>query len=264
MKNYFLIFSIIAFFLLNSSCIKDKKNETAVVAKEDKLITVPVKKIWESEEYGLDDYFERNEIKPTAVFYNKHDSSKIAFLNHLVRWINIDGVIKLNIDGDIFRLDKGITLNDVWGEDKDSITYMNDWDEMKYYKYKNYEMIGIRMHFDQCTGIGCSVNYFLWYDLKKRTKNYFGTFRTDNKLALYSFNNNQSIDYVSGTFIGDAQGGTEMHFKKELYSLNDKGVFILQQDSNGNPYQITQTTFPNDTTIPGDKVTINWFEDIKE
>lgn len=62
--------------------------------------------------------------------------------------------------------------------------------------------------------------------LKKKTKNFFGTFRTDNKLAIYSFNN-KSVDYISGTFIGDAQGATPMNVISELYFLNDKGEFIL-------------------------------------
>ncbi len=253
MKNY----SIVAlFFVLNISCVKEKNVQEVKIADAGK--------VWQSEEYGLDDYFKKNEIQPTAVFTNMHDASEILFFNHSVKWISKGGEIWMNIDGDVFRLDKGVTLNDVWGNDNDSVNYMNDWDEMKYYKYKNSEMIGIRMYFDQCTGIGCSVNYFLLYDLKKKTKNYFGTFRTDNKLALYSFNNKGSVGYLSRTFIGDAQGATEMNFITELYSLNDNGVFVLQKDLNGKPYQIIQTTFPNDTTIVGDKVTVHWFENIKE
>lgn len=260
MKSSFFILSFLLFFLF-ISCTKEAKKEVenAVTVK-----TVAVKAVWESEDYGLDRYFEKHEIKPTAIFYNKQDGSDILFFNHRINWVNKDNNIQLNIDGDVFSLDGETTLNAVWGSDKDSVNFTNDWDEMKYYKSPDYELVGIRMHFDPCTGIGCSVNHFLWYDFKRKTKNYFGTFRTDNKLALYAFNNNEFVDYLSGTFVGDAQGGTAMNFNRELYSLNGKGEFILQTDSKGNAYQISQTTFPNDTTIGGDKVTMNWFENIKE
>ena len=97
-----------------------------------------------------------------------------------------------------------------------------------------------------------------------QTENYFGTFRTDEELNLYLFNNNDQIDYLSRTFVGDAQGATEMNFITELYSLNKKGAFVLQKDSSGVPFQITQTTFPNDTTKVDIKVSIHWFENIKE
>jgi hypothetical protein len=255
MQYSFLIF-LFTLLLLNVSCIKEEQKETPKI--------VAVKPVRQSEEYGLDNYFKKHEIQPDAVFYNMHDGSEILFFNHRVKWINKDNKIQLNIDGNIFGLDGETTLNAVWDNDKDTVSLVNDWDEMKYYKSKEYELIGIRMYFDPCNGIGCSANHFLWYDFKKKTKNYFGTFRTDNRLALYSFNNNESIDYLSKTFVGDAQGATEMNFVTELYSINGKGEFILQKDSNENPYKITQTTFPNDTTIKGDRLNIHWFENIKE
>ena len=258
MKNNFSI-CLFLLFLLNISCIKKEEEKKEGEIKINSAIA-----IWQSEEYGLDRYFEKYEIKPTAIFYNMQDESEILFFNHRIKWINKDNHIQLNIDGDVFSLDGETTLNAVWGSDKDSVNFTNDWDEMKYYKSPHYELIGIRLHFDPCNGIGCSVNHFLWYDFKRKKKNYFGTFRTDNKLALYAFNNNACVDYLSGTFVGDAQGGTAMNFNRELYSLNNKGKFVLQKDSNGDVYKITQTTFPNDTTINGDNVTVHWFENIKE
>jgi hypothetical protein len=257
MKGSVLIYSFMLVFLSNTSCNKEEKRGEVKVPSA-------TKSTWESEEYGLDRYFEKHEIKPTAVFYNKYDSSEILFFNHRIKWINKDNHIQLNINGDVFSLDGETTLNSVWGSDKDSVHFVNNWDEIKYYKSPDYEVVGIRMHFDRCNGLGCSVNHFLWYDLKKKTKNYFGTFRTENKLALYSFNNNKSVDYLSKTFVGDAQGATEMNFITELYSLNEKGKFVLQKNPSGDAYRITQTTFPNDTTIEGDRVTIHWFENIKE
>jgi hypothetical protein len=124
------------------------------------------------------------------------------------------------------------------------------------------ELIGIRMTFYPCTGLGCSVDYYLIYDLQTRTKNFFGTFRTANNLSLYNFNNDDKLDYLSKTFSGDPQGSTPMEFIYELYSMENNGHFVQQKNESGQAYQIKQTTFPNDTT----KTEIfeqKWFKEIK-
>ena len=197
---------------------------------------------------NLDYYFDQNEIKPSIAVYNIEGNEKeIQLLNHRIKWSNTDDETKIKIDNDLFTLKDKATINIVW-RNNDSVDFSNYWDEMKLYKINDTELIGIRMLFEPCTGLGCSVNYFLVYDIKTKSKNFFGTFRTDNKLALYNFKNDDKIDYPSKTFSGDAQGLTPMKLIYELYSMEDNGYFVKQKNNRGQVYQIKQTTFPNDTT----------------
>ena len=119
------------------------------------------------------------------------------------------------------------------------------------------------MSFDPCTGLGCSVNYYLIYDVLTKTKNFFGTFRTDNELELFNFGNDDKLDYVSKTYNGDAHGSTPIEFIYELYSMEANGQFNGQKNSNGLTYQIKHTTFPNDTT-EADKFEEHWIVKIKQ
>ena len=196
----------------------------------------------------LDHYFGEHEIIPSIVVNNiERNQTEVQLLKHKIKWLNTDDETKIKIDNDLFSLRDKATLNIVW-DSKDSVDFANNWDEMKLYKINDRELIGIRMSFQPCTGLGCSVDYFLIYDLLTKTQNCFGTFRTDNKLALYHFNNDDRLDYLSKTFSGDAQGSTPMEFIYELYSMENNGHFVQQKDKNGQTYQIKQTTFPNDTT----------------
>ena len=196
----------------------------------------------------LDYYFDEYEIKPSiAVNNTEGNQTEVQLSKHKIKWLNTDDETKIKIDNDLFTLKDKSTLNIVW-DNKDSVDFANNWDEMKLYKINDRELIGIRMSFKPCTGLGCSVDYFLIYDLQTKTKNFFGTFRTDNKLALYKFNNDDKLDYLSKTFSGDAHGSTPMEFIYELYSMENNGHFMQQKNSSGQTYQIKQTTFPNDTT----------------
>jgi methionine-R-sulfoxide reductase len=53
------------------------------------------------------------------------------------------------------------------------------------------------MSFAPCVGLGCSVDFFLIYDVKTKTKNFFGTFRTDRELELFNYGNDEKIDFVA-------------------------------------------------------------------
>jgi hypothetical protein len=195
----------------------------------------------------LDYYFSEFEITPWIAIYNIGDTTDVQLGKHKIEWLNTDDETKIKIDNDLFTLKDKVTINTVW-EKQDSVDFANNWDEMKLYKYNDREIIGIKMSNHRCSGLGCSVNYFLVYDLQTKTNTFFGTFRTDNKLALYNFNNDDKLDYVSKTFSGDAGGTTPMEFIYELYSMEPNGQFVQQKNSNGLTYQIKQTTFPNDST----------------
>jgi len=111
-------------------------------------------------------------------------------------------------------------------------------------------------------GIGCSVDYYLMYDVSTKAKNFFGTFRTDNEMELFNFSNDDKIDYVSKTHNGDAHGSTPIEFIYELYSIETNGQFKEQKNNSGLTYQIKHITYPNDTTKT-DELTERWITKIK-
>jgi hypothetical protein len=211
----------------------------------------------------LKNYFELYELKPLIVINNTEgNQTEIIFSNHKINWLNKDEEIKVKIDNDLFSLKDKVTLNKVWENRKDSVDFVNNWEEIKLFKYDGKELIGIRMNFAPCTGLGCSVSHFLIYDLKTKSKNFFGTFRTDNALKLYNFNNDDKVDYLSKTLNGDAHESTPIEFVYELYSMEKNGKFKEQRDNGGKIYQIKYITFPNDTTKI-DKFEQNWIMKIE-
>lgn len=208
------------------------------------------------------DHFELRNIKPSIEINNTEgNQTEIQLANHKIKWLDSEDETKIKIDNDIFTLKDKVTLNIVhYG--KDIVDFANNWDEIKLYKHNGREYIGIRMSFSPCTGLGCSVDYFLIYDVKTKAKNFFGTFRTDNEMELFNFNNDDKIDYVAKTFNGDAHGSTPIELIYELYSMDTNGQFKVQKDNDGLTYQIIHTTFPNDTT-KADKLTEHWITKIK-
>lgn len=207
-------------------------------------------------------YFAEYEIKPLiAVYNNDGNQVEVELEKHTVKWLNSEDETKIKIDNDLFTLRDKVTINMVWNNN-DSVDFSNNWDEMKYYKINDRELLGIRMSYQPCTGLGCGVDYFLIYDLKTKTKNFFGTFRTDNRLALYNFNNDDKLDYLSKTFRGDLHASTPKEFIYELYSMEVNGHFVQQKNSSGQAYQIRQITFPNDT-INSETFEQTWFTNIK-
>lgn len=210
----------------------------------------------------FDEYFEKHELKPVLIV-NNADNNKVTIQlsKHKITWIDSENETKIKINNDLFSLRDKVTINTVWDENKDSVDFANNWDEVKLYNFKGREFIGIRMSFYPCTGLGCSVSYFLIYDPQTKTKNFFGTFRTDDRLALYDFKNDDKLDYLSKTFNGDAHGSTPMEFIYELYSMENNGRFVLQKNVAGQAYQVKHINYPNDTA-KRDTIEQMWFEEI--
>ena len=250
------IFRLIAFLMLTIFISCDSNTETK--AKDIKAQSN--KRSFDRD--SLNHYFEDHEIKPSIVVNNnKGTQTEVQLLNHQIKWLYSDVETKIKIKNDLFSLSNKVTLNIVW-ENKDTVDFANNWDEIKLYKINSRELIGIKMSYQPCTGLGCDVHYFLIYDLQTQSKNYFGTFRTDDKLALYNFNNDDKIDYLSKTFSGGAHGSTPMEFIYELFSMDSNGQFVQQINNNGQVYQIKQTTFPNDTT-KSETFEIKWMTELK-
>ena len=247
-----LIYCLVVLTIFTSCGID--KNKKSVSIDKPELAEISINE-------QLRTYFEEFRVKPSITINNTEGKqTEIQLSNHKIKWLKIENETKIKIDNDLFSIMDKVTLNTVH-DSEDSVNFANNWDEIKLYKYDNREIIGIRMLNDPCTGIGCNVNYYLIYDLKTKTKNFFGTFRTDNELALYDFRKDGKIDYLSKSFSGDAQGSSPMKFIYELFSMKPNGQFKQEKDTNGKTYQIIQTTFPEDTTKT-DLFEQHWIEKI--
>ncbi len=253
---------IIIILTILVSC-DNKKPNSGTIQQTEKLVTKS--KILEIEteiNYKLKQHFEHYRIKPSIEINNTEgNQTDIQLANHKIKWFDKDDETKIKIDNDLFTLKDKVTLNIVHCG-KDSVDFTNNWDEIKLFKHNDREFIGIRMSFSPCTGLGCSVDYFLICDVKTKTKNFFGTFRTDNELELFNFSNDDKIDFVAKTFNGDAHGSTPIEFIYELFSMDTNGEFKAQKDNSGLTYQIKHTTFPNDTTKT-DELWERWIAKIK-
>jgi len=244
------------------SC-ENKKPNSSTTQPSEKLVTkAEMLEIETNINDKLKRHFELYRIKPSIEINNTEgNQTDIQLANHKIKWFDKDDETKIKIDNDLFTLKDKVTLNIVhYG--KDSVDFTNNWDEIKLFRNNDREYIGIRMSFSPCTGLGCSVDYFLIYDVKTKTKNFFGTFRTDNELELFNFSNDDKIDFVAKTFNGDAHGSTPIEFIYELYSMDTNGQFKEQKDKGGLTYQIKHTTFPNDTTKT-DELWEHWIAKIK-
>lgn len=159
-----LIYSLVILTILTSCCIdKNKKTESI-----EKPVTTKIS-IYEQ----LRTYFDKYRITPSITINNiEGNQTEILLSKHKIKWFKTENETKIKIDNDIFSIMDKVTLNNVH-DSEDSVNFANNWDEIKLYKYDDREIIGIRMLNDPCTGIGCSVNYFLVYDLKTKNQKLF-------------------------------------------------------------------------------------------
>ncbi len=253
---------IIIILTISVSC-DNKKTNSATIQQTEKQLTKSEFLVIETAILDkLKQHFEAHKIKPSVQINNTEgNQTDIQLANHKIKWFDKDDETKIKIDNDLFTLKDKVTLNNV-SYGKVSVDFSNNWDEIKLFKHNNREYIGIRMSFAPCVGLGCSVDFFLIYDVKTKTKNFFGTFRTDRELELFNYGNDEKIDFVAKTHNGSANGSTPIEYIYELYSMDTNGQFKVQKDSSGLTYQIKHTYFPNDTTKT-DKLTEHWITKIK-
>jgi hypothetical protein len=253
---------IIIILTISVSCDNKKTNSATIQQTEKQLTKAEFLVIETAILDKLKQHFEAHKIKPSVQINNTEgNQTDIQLANHKIKWFDKDDETKIKIDNDLFTLKDKVTLNNV-NYGKDSVDFSNNWDEIKLFKHNDREYIGIRMSFAPCVGLGCSVDFFLIYDVKTKTKNFFGTFRTDRELELFNYGNDDKIDFVAKTHNGSANGSTPIEYIYELYSMDTNGQFKVQKDSSGLTYQIKHTFFPNDTTKT-DKLTEHWITKIK-
>lgn len=260
--NRIFILLILTLFI---SCKNDKTQNTIPAFKKI-LSAKSTEKI--NPEQTIEDrlkiHFELNRITPSIIINNtENNQTEIQLSNHKIKWLNTDNETKIRIDNDLFTLKDKVTLNKE-KEDNDSKDVANNWDVIKLYKHNDREYIGIRMSFVPCTGLACSVNYFLIYDVKTKTKNLFSTFRTDNELELFDFGNDDKIDYVSKTYIEQSDAVTQeiINFY-ELYSIEINGKFNLQVDNQNKPYFIKRTFNDETNKEIEEKFEQHWITNLK-
>lgn len=213
-----------------------------------------------SQKYGpsiterLRDHFDRNEIQPDLVINNNRDfgavrtklrTTKLA--NHRIVWISTatenDVELSLKIDNETISLIDRVSLNDV--DDDQKWSFVNDWDQVKLYTIGNREIIGITFIPTRCTGLMCGISAQLLYDIKTKSRTFFGTFRTDSNVRLFRYSQDDTPYYIAKNFDGDPHGlTTPAVVSYELYKFQPNGQFLIQKDSAGKNYFIKHTTFP--------------------
>lgn len=216
-------------------------------------------------EKRLERYFYKNEIRPLIAISNtKGNQTEIHLANNKIRWISDNKETKIKINNDLFTLEDKLSINSADEDRKINGYIANNWDEIKLFNFNGRKLIGIRMGNDPCTGLMCSVCFYLIYDLKTKSKNFFGTFRTEQDVRLFDFENDGTIDYLSTTYIGNVNS-VEAQYVYELFTLDEKGNFNIQEDRSNQPYFIKRTFKVNGYEIVkeiDEKFEQNWIEKI--
>jgi hypothetical protein len=206
----------------------------------------------------IEKYLETKRIEPTLIL-NNNERTIIEFLDNKIRWQENEKGIEITINGKTINTVDKITLNNVWGEGKDSVKFANYVSQVKLYEYQN--LIGFMLTYVPCTGLGCGVNYQVWYDTKTESESYFGRFNTGFDLELYDFNNDNKVDYLSKTFNG--RNATLIDTTLfEMFSQTEDGKFAKFRNDKGDSFWFKHIYSESDS-IP-DKFEEKWVDQIIE
>jgi len=269
MKLFILIFLA----LLTSCFAQQTKAPLKIPVSTDSIPEPPATKkkkplpqYKESVEEKLKNYFYGREIVPSIIVNNtERDQTEIQLENNKVEWIRGDKEIKIKINDDLFSLEDKKTVNGLQSENNfESVDFANNWEQIKFYKFGDRQLIGISMGNEPCTGIGCSVAFQLIYDLKTKSKTFFGTYRIEREINLYDFKNDGTINYLGKTYIGESDGvAKEISNVYKLYSMDEKGIFKSRLNNKQKPYFIKRTFEAENYREIDNKFETNWIEEIK-
>ncbi len=257
MKIYLILMFIVIFAVFNHDKIETYGTDSKPCVYD------------KSVEYKLNHYFSRHEETPSIVLNNTEEKpnieeseDEIKLLNYKIKWIKAEKQTQVKIGGELISLKGKKTINPVWNDGKDTLDYIYSWNQIKLYKLADREIIGIRMKYAICSGLSCSIDYFLIYDTKTKSKNFFGTFRTDNELNFYNLGNGE-MSYVSKTYLGESDGiAKEVSNIYELYTLDEKGVFNRRKDEKQKTYFLKRTFKADDYAEFDEKFEQNWIKKI--
>lgn len=249
-----LILLVLSFTLL-TACKKKETKETV------RSIKTPTSEKTFTER--LEDHFSRYRIEPQVIVNNTDDRTEIDFLGHQIKWQDNDKETRFIIDNKQFSLKNEITRNEMVNAEKLDVDLANNWSQIKLYNYGSSEIIAIKMNYSPCTGIGCSVDYYLIYNITTKTTNYFGNFGIDNmfdnELSLYNFQDGK-ISFVSKSSIDEPE---VKHVIYELYAMDNKGQFQIQKRPNGKKYSIEESFGANNYNSPPISFKQDWIIKIK-
>jgi len=215
-------------------------------------------------EYGniISDYLDSKKYEPTLIFNNPYDNNKksnIRLGDNEIKWSEKENALEIIINGTKINTSKKVTLNYNWGNSIDSVNFANNVRQIKL--YESDSLLGFVLTNEPCTGLGCSVNYQLIYDLKSKSESYFGRFRTGFELELYDFNHDSRIDFLSKTFYGR---NVEMIDTTEfiMYSQTKKGNFEEFRTEEQNRFTFKHIYPERDKDSLMEKFEENWIEKI--
>lgn len=240
--------------LISSSCVRIETKVAAAVRECESSI-----------DERLRNHFERFEERPTQIINNtegisvRSRATNIRLGDHKIEWIEtVDkkGVraAEIKVNGDLIKFNGLESINNIDEDSKIEVNWVNSWHQIRLYKLGDRDLITVEMIQQGCTGIGCGVSVQLIYDLKTKTKSFFGTYRTDSQARLFRFTSEVEYFFVSKSFTGDPHGVTRPAVVTyELYALRPNGQFQLQKTPGGNRYFIKHTVFP-DREFEGDTV----------
>lgn len=237
--------------------------------EEKKILPQNTKRTKGLVEKKIEHYLLSREIKPKLTIKNdysgvhneKEETIKVS--NHKITWFTSFKEAKIKIDDDLFSVKDESSLNNADDEAKIDGDIVNNWDEIKFFKVKDRELIGISMGNSPCTGLMCSVTFFLVYDLKTKSKNYFGDFRVDNELKLYDFGKDGTIDFLAANNNFTYTPGFEITHIYNFYTLDKSGIFQLQKDENQKSYFIKRVFNSDNDEEFNKKFEQDWIEKIK-
>lgn len=194
-------------------------------------------RIVRSNDERLSKYFALHEISPKIII-NNIDSSQtnITLGDHSLKWEVIKNQKNLIIDKNIIQLKNEITINEVHNLQKDTLNAAKNWTQIKLYQYSGREIIALEMKYLHCDDPSCISNFYLFYDTKNKSTNYFGTFRSNLEMNLYNFGDGK-ISFVSQSHLNYPACNARIF---NPYTIDDEGIFRLQTKKDGKPYQIEQ------------------------
>jgi len=216
-----IIYLQLFFVLLVSSCSNTNKSEnTYSIIKQKQDYSSIINK-----------YLDSKKNQPTIVFNNNHDvnsKNSVVLNENVISWADKDKGLEIIINGTKINTANKTTLNYIYGKRVDNVNFANNVEQIKFYNH--HSLVCFLLSYYPCTGLACSVNYQLIYDLKTNKESYFGRYKTGYDLELYHFSNNSEPFYISKTFYGGNNPYAIDTTEYVLYNLTKTGDFRIYKD----------------------------------
>jgi hypothetical protein len=239
-------FTVLASLFLLISCISAHHKSENVIERLDYAQVIET-------------YLSTRIIRPTLV-YNNDRRNEFTLLNYNISWKELNSGIEITINDYSFSTTDKLTLNHVENVEKDSVNSANFLEQVKIYERDS--LIGFVLTVFPCTGLSCSYNYQIIYDLKTKKQSYFGRFRTGSEFDLYNFNSDGKIDYLSTITDGPSAEG-EISKEFVLYSMSKSGGFEQFATKTQERFWFKHTYIESYPNNKDERFENRWIEEIK-